>query len=98
MEDGVEVIVNHLESYNIEGEPNALHLEEEFVIGLERDDLAEIGITDIGGFDVDSEGNIFFGALEVLRILSLNSMRMVISQLHMGEKVKAQVNFLYLFI
>ena len=67
MEDGVDVIVNHLESYKIEGEPSALHLEEEFIIDLERDDFAEIGITDIGGFDVDSEGNIYircFGSSE----------------------------------
>ena len=60
IEDGVEVIVNHLEPYKIKGEPSTLHLEEEFIIDLERDDLAEIGMTDIGGFDVDSEGKIYF--------------------------------------
>jgi len=30
MEDGVEVIVHHLEPYQIKGEPSVLHLEEEF--------------------------------------------------------------------
>jgi hypothetical protein len=59
IEDGVEVLVNHLEPYNIKGEPNTLTLEEEFIIDLERNDLAEAGIMDIGGFDVDSEGNIY---------------------------------------
>ena len=64
MEDGVEVVINHLEPYKIKGEPSTLHLEEEFIIDLERDDLAEIGIADIGGFDVDSEGNIYFWCYE----------------------------------
>jgi hypothetical protein len=59
MEDGVEVVLNHLKPYRIRGEPSILHLEEAFVIDLERDNLAEIGLTDIRNFDVDSEGNIF---------------------------------------
>ena len=60
MEDGVEVIVNHLEPYKIKGEPGSLHLEEEFIIDFEGDDIAEIGMVSIAGFDVDSEGNIYF--------------------------------------
>jgi hypothetical protein len=60
MEDGVEVIVNHLEPYKIKGEPSQLNLEEEIVIDFERDDLAELGIKEFRGFDVDSEGNIYF--------------------------------------
>ena len=59
MENGVEIVINHLEPYKVKGEPSALHLEEVFVIDLEREDLAEIGLTDIRNFDVDSEGNIF---------------------------------------
>ncbi len=59
MEDGIEVIVNHLEPYKIRGEPSNLILEEVFIIDLEKEDLAEIGLTDIRNFDVDSEGNIF---------------------------------------
>jgi len=58
-EDGVEVIVNHLEPYKIEGEPSSLHLEEEFTIDLEKDDIAERGLVDIDNFDVDSKGNIY---------------------------------------
>ena len=59
MEDGVEVIVNHLEPYKIRGEPSTLFLEETFTIDTERDDIAEIGLTDIWSVDVDSEDNIY---------------------------------------
>lgn len=60
IEDGVEVVLNHLEPYKIKGEPIALTLEEEFTIDTERDDLALKGLTEITTFDVDSEGNIYF--------------------------------------
>ncbi len=60
VEDGVEVIVNHLEPHTIKGEPSILHLEEEFTIDFEREDLAEIGIREVAGFDVDSDGNTYF--------------------------------------
>jgi len=60
MEDGVEVVFNHLEPYNIEEEPNILHLEKKFTIDTEKYDITKIGLTDIQGFDVDSEDNIYF--------------------------------------
>jgi hypothetical protein len=60
MEDGVEVIVNHLEPYKIKGDPSILHLEEEFTIDSEYFHIARIGLTDILCFDVDSKGNIYF--------------------------------------
>lgn len=60
MEDGVEVIVNHLEPYKIRGEANSLHLTEEFTIDTENDDIAEIGLTNIYSFDVDSDGSLYF--------------------------------------
>ncbi len=60
MEEGVEVIVNHLEPYTIKGEASQLYLDEEFIIDLERDDLAVLGITGADTFDVDSDGNIYF--------------------------------------
>jgi len=60
MEDGVEVVINHLEPYKIKGESSTFHLEKEFVIDLERNDLADIGLTDIHDFAVDSIGNIYF--------------------------------------
>lgn len=59
-ENGVEVIVNHLEPYRIKGERSILSIEKEFTIDTERDEIAKLGLTDIGGFfDVDSEGNIY---------------------------------------
>jgi len=60
IEDGVEVIVNHQEPYKIEREPSSLIFEKDFSIDLERDDIANIGLTDIRYFDADSEGNIYF--------------------------------------
>jgi len=60
IEDGVEVIVNHIEPYKIKGESSTFTLEKEFVIDLERDDIAEIGLTEIQDFAVDSAGNIYF--------------------------------------
>jgi len=58
-EIGTEVILNHIEPYRINGEPNSFYLEEELVIDFEREDLSEFGISDIRGFNVDSEGNIY---------------------------------------
>ena len=60
MEDGVEVIVNNLKPYKIRGEQNSLRLEEKFTIDTEKDAIAEIGLTDIINFDVNSKGNIYF--------------------------------------
>lgn len=62
-EDGVEVVINHLEPYEIKGEPSTFILDEEFTIDTERDDIAELGLTDIGVyFDADSNGNIYLAS------------------------------------
>jgi len=61
VEDGVEVVVNHLEPYRIEGEPVQLYLEEKLTIDTESELSAEKGLTNIYYFDVDSDGNIYFG-------------------------------------
>ncbi len=60
IEDGVEVIINHLEPYEIKGEPSILSLQEEFSIDTENDEIAALGLTDINNFDIDLEGNIYF--------------------------------------
>jgi outer membrane protein assembly factor BamB len=60
IEDGVEVVINHIEPYKISGEPNSFILEEKCIIDTERDDVAELGLNDITAFDVDSEENIYF--------------------------------------
>jgi len=58
-EDGVEVVVNRLEPFEIKGKLTDLTLEEIFRIDTEKDEMAEIGLTDIWRFDVDSGGNIY---------------------------------------
>ncbi len=58
MEDGVEVVINHLEPYKISGE-NSLVLEEIFNIDTEDDEIANLGIPDIFGFEVNSFGEIY---------------------------------------
>lgn len=60
MEGDVEIIQNHIEPYPVKGEATNLILEKEFTLDTERDDLAEIGLTDITNvFDIDSQGNIY---------------------------------------
>ncbi len=59
MDDGVEVVINHLEPYKIKGEPSRLRFEEEFRIDFEEEEYLELGIKDLRSFEVDSEGNIF---------------------------------------
>jgi hypothetical protein len=64
IEDGVEVIINHLEPSKIKGEPTSFTLEEEFRIDTENEDLAELGIRGIDEMDVDREGSIYFSTGE----------------------------------
>lgn len=59
MENGVEVVINHLEPYKIKGGPSNFTLEERLVISQKRKDLIDKGIMSMGEFDVDSEGNIY---------------------------------------
>jgi len=59
IENGVEVVLNHIEPYKINGEPSTFTLEEELVIDTERDDILDVGMGSAGEFDVDSEGNIY---------------------------------------
>ncbi len=60
VEDGVEVVINHLEPYKIEGIQTTLALEQEITIDTENDEIAETGLVDIEAFDVDEEGNLYF--------------------------------------
>lgn len=59
-EDGVEIVINHLEPYKIKGEPASLTLGKEFTIDFSGDEIGELGIADATDFEVDSEGNLFF--------------------------------------
>jgi len=59
MEDGVEVVINHLEPYRLKGEPSTLNLEKVLTIDTEDDAVAAQGVTDIYLFDVDANGHIY---------------------------------------
>jgi hypothetical protein len=59
-EDGIAIVVNRNEPYIVEGKTESLSLKEDFIIDLEADDLAVHGLTDVWGFDVDSNRNIYF--------------------------------------
>ncbi len=59
LEDGVEVIQNHLEPYSIKGESALVALEEILKIDFERPEFAEFGFREPDYVDADSEGNIY---------------------------------------
>jgi len=58
-EDGVEIILNHVEPYRIKGQPSTFSLEKVFSIDTERTDLAVSGMGDAGEWDADDEGNVY---------------------------------------
>lgn len=60
MEDGVEVVINYLEPYQVKGEPSTFELEKEITIDTEAEDLAELGISRIRSVDADRDGNVYF--------------------------------------
>ncbi len=59
IEDGVEVVINHLEPYEIKGEPSNLVLEEELRIDFESEEYADLGFAQPKEVDADSEGNVY---------------------------------------
>jgi len=58
IENGTEVIVNHLPS-NRNLKPRIFDLKQEIVIDLSSDEFVKHGLSDPAGFEVDSEGNIY---------------------------------------
>ena len=58
-EEGVEVVVNHLQPYELKGEASHLKLEEETRIDFERDEYSDLGLKEPDIVEVDSRGNIF---------------------------------------
>jgi len=57
-EDGVDVVMNHVEPYRTGG-PATFSLDEIFRLDTEDPEFLKIGIPDIHGFDVNSRGDIF---------------------------------------
>jgi hypothetical protein len=58
-EEGVEVVLNHLEPYSLPGVPSTLKLEGLLAIDTEKDDIAKTGLTSIESFCLDWDGNIY---------------------------------------
>jgi hypothetical protein len=59
-ENGVEVVINHLEPYTLPGVPSTLKLEEILSIDTEKDEVLKTGLTSIETFTLDRDGNIYF--------------------------------------
>lgn len=59
IENGIEVVLNHVKPYRIPNELSVLGLEKEFVIDAEDPELLKAGLTDIYRFGADSEGSIY---------------------------------------
>lgn len=58
-QDGVEIVLNHVEPYRVPGEPSVLSLEREFAIDAEDPELLQAGLTDIFRFGVGTDGSIY---------------------------------------
>jgi hypothetical protein len=58
IENGVDIVINHLEPYHVGGAVN-LALEEIFRIDTENNKIEKLELIDIRGFDVNSGGEIF---------------------------------------
>ena len=63
-EDGVEIILNRVEPYRLEGKPSTFDLETVLTIDMEREDIVREGMGGAGEFDVDGEGNIYIVAFK----------------------------------
>lgn len=59
MENGVEVVLNHVQPYVI-GQNSGISVRNQaFSIDTEKEEILKLGLTDIETFDVDPDGNIF---------------------------------------
>jgi hypothetical protein len=59
VENGVEVVINHVTPEAVRNLRPPLRLDELFVIDTENAEIARLGLSDIWGFDVNSAGEIF---------------------------------------
>lgn len=60
IENGVEVILNHVEPYHSPGQPTGIKLVVEYAIDFGADEIGVMGLADAMDFEVDAEGNIYF--------------------------------------
>jgi hypothetical protein len=61
-ENGAEIVLNKIEPFRSKGAPAALDLEEEWSLDTGNDEIAKTGLAEIGAFDIDSRGNVYFAA------------------------------------
>ncbi|MBN1939682.1 MAG: hypothetical protein JW843_08850 [Candidatus Aminicenantes bacterium] len=59
-EMGTEIVLNRKEPAKLAGAPADLELVEEWRLDTGDDATASFGLSDIGEFDIDAEGNVFF--------------------------------------
>ncbi len=59
IEDGVEVVLNHLEPYHFIGQPSHLRLEEEVRIDFEKEEYAGLGLKEPYFAEADAKGSIY---------------------------------------
>lgn len=59
IENGVEVVLNHLEPYKLRDELSHLQLEEETHIDFENEELSGLGLKEPDIVEADSKGNIY---------------------------------------
>jgi hypothetical protein len=59
IENGVEVIRNKLEPFSSRSIPKMPRVEKKVLLDFQSAEITKLGIADIRGFDVDSEGNIY---------------------------------------
>jgi hypothetical protein len=58
-ENGAEVILNHLEPYELRGEPSHLRLAEETRIDFEKAEYSNLGLKEPSFAEADAQGNIY---------------------------------------
>jgi hypothetical protein len=58
-ENGVDVVLNHLQPYPVTGKPADFRLEEELTIDFGSPEIGALGIADATDFEVDQEGCIY---------------------------------------
>ena len=59
IEDGIEVVLNHLEPYRLKGQPAVLRLEEEIRLDFENEKYSGLGLKEPDFAEADSQGNIY---------------------------------------
>lgn len=59
-ENGVEVVVNHVEPYHLANRPDRLDLKRELSIDFGREDIGALGIANAIDFEVDVNGKLYF--------------------------------------